>query len=173
MSRQAVFNFSPDDSKQYTITKAEHGKLIIELSQNRIVLFYDMSNTWVNTDGCVEQYCCETSLYLLSMLTNAYNIIIYRSVGDPGHGRDVIDGLNDTHKIFISMLMTTVQLTGAEDYESQMEVHTSTENKDISLAREFQKHLSDPTWAYGLLDHGKGRKLASKQKWTDREYHVQ
>ena len=162
-----------DDNKQDAVTTYEHNKLIIELLQSRPVLFSNISTIWENTDFCSDQYHCATTLYLLPMLEHAYNIIIYRSVGDPGHGRDVIDGLNDTHKIFISMLMTTVQLTGAEDYESQMEVHTSTENKDISLAREFQKHLSDPTWAYGLLDHGKGRKLASKQKWTDREYHVQ
>ena len=133
------FFFPPDDSKQYTITKAEHSKLIIELSQNRIVLFYDMSNIWVNTDGCVEQYCCETSLYLLSMLTNAYNIIIYRSVGAPGHGIEVIGCLNATNKIFFSMLMKTLHLPGAAAYESQMEMHNSTINTDISLAREFQK----------------------------------
>ena len=38
----------------------------------------------------------------------------------------------------ISMLTTTVQLTGAADYELQMVMHTSTSNTDISLSREFQ-----------------------------------
>ena len=62
------------------------------------------------------------------------------------------------------MLMKNVQLPGAEAYESQMEIHTSTANTEISLARKFQKHLSDPTQAHGLLYHGKGRKFASKRK---------
>ena len=65
--------------------------------------------------------------------------------------------------------MPTVRLRGAADYDSQ----TSTANTDISLEREFQKHISDPTQAHGLLDHGKDRKRASKKKWTEREYHLQ
>ena len=65
--------------------------------------------------------------------------------------------------------MPTVQLRGAADYDS----HTSTANTDISLEREFQKHISDPTQAHGLLDHGKDRNFSSRLKCTDHEYHVQ
>ena len=43
------------------------------------------------------------------------------------------------------MLMTTVQLPGAEYYNLHMAMHTSTAKTDIILAREFHKHLSDPT----------------------------
>ena len=76
-------------------------------------------------------------------------------------------------KNLLSISMTTVQLPGIAAYDSHMEMHTSTENTEISLAREFQKHLSKPTWAHGFLDHGKDIKCISKQKWTDSEYHVQ
>ena len=71
------------------------------------------------------------------------------------------------------MLMKTVQLPSAPAYYSQIVIHTSTSNTDISLARKFQKHPSDPTCTHGLLDHSKDRKLASKQKWNEREYLVQ
>ena len=54
-----------------------------------------------------------------------------------------------------------------------MEMYASTENTDITLAREFQKHISDPTLAHGLLDYGEDRKIAIKRKCNDREYHVQ
>ena len=30
------------------------------------------------------------------MLAYAYNIMIYRGVGAPGHGREVVNALNDT-----------------------------------------------------------------------------
>ena len=50
--------------------------------------------TLENTDGCVEQYIYVTTLYLISMLAYAYNIIIDGDVGAPVHGREVIDGLN-------------------------------------------------------------------------------
>ena len=32
------------------------------------------------------------------MLSHEYNIIIYRSVGSTGQGREVVDGLNVTYK---------------------------------------------------------------------------
>ena len=35
--------------------------------------------------------------------------------------------------------MINLHLTGAVDYDSQMEIYTSTTNTDISLARKFQK----------------------------------
>ena len=52
-------------------------------------------------------------------------------------------------------------------------MQNSTKDTNISLAREFQKHLSDPTRAHGLLDHVKDIKCDSKWKWTGSEYHFQ
>ena len=71
------------------------------------------------------------------------------------------------------MLMKIVQLPGAEAYELQMVIHTSTANTDISLARDFQKSISYSTRAHILLDNGKERKCDSKYKWNGHEYHVQ
>ena len=34
----------------------------------------------------------------MSMLAHAYNVIIDNGVGVTGHGREVVDGLNDTKK---------------------------------------------------------------------------
>ena len=107
------------------------------------------------------------------MLAHAYNIIIDCGVLETGNGREVVDVLNATGKILLLMLMTTLQLPGAADYYSQMASHNSTANPYIRLAREFQKQLSDRTQEHGLLDHGKDRRRASKQKWTERKYHVQ
>ena len=70
------------------------------------------------------------------------------------------------------MLMISVQRPVAASYESQVEIHTSTTNTEISLAREFQKHISYPTWSHGLLDLGNDIKLGSKWKWNERDYHV-
>ena len=78
-----------------------------------------MSNRWEITDGCADQYRCTTALCLLSMLAHSYNIIIDHHFGAPRHGREVFDGFNDTYKSFLSMSMTSVQLYGAEAYESQ------------------------------------------------------
>ena len=36
-----------------------------------------------------------------------------------------------------------------------------------------QKHLSKEHRKHGVIDQGKYRKISTKIKWTDREYHVQ
>ena len=48
------------------------------------------------------------------MLSHAYNIIIDHGVGYTGIGREVVAGLNDTNKCFLSMLLMTVQLITVE-----------------------------------------------------------
>ena len=74
-----------------------------------------------------------TAIYLLSMLAHAYNIIIDRGVGAPGHVREFVDGLNYTEKWFLSMLMKNVKLTDAVGYESYMSIHTLSSTTDITL----------------------------------------
>ena len=99
VSIQVVFqNFFSNDIKQDVATTAEHIIRIIELFKNRTVLFSDMSTIWENTDGFEDQYLCTAALYLLSVLTYAYNIIIYHGVGAPVNVREVVDGLNATDK---------------------------------------------------------------------------
>ena len=48
-----------------------------------------------------------------------------------------------------------------------------TQNNYVSLAKEFQKHLSKEHRKHGVIDQGKYRKRVIKRKWTDIEYHVQ
>ena len=81
----------------------------------------------------------------MTMLEHTYNIIIDHDVGSTGHEREVVYALDDTGKRFLLMLMTIVWLSGAADYVSQMVMYTTTMNTYISLAREFQKHISYQT----------------------------
>ena len=36
---------------------------------------------WYNTGGCADQYICATALYLSSIMSHAYNIVIDSVVG--------------------------------------------------------------------------------------------
>ena len=67
------------------------------------------------------------------MLSQEYNIIIDSGVVAPTQVRKVVDTFNDMEKRFLSMLITTVQLTGGVVYGTHMVMHTSTMNKDISI----------------------------------------
>ena len=71
-------------------------------------------------------------------------INIGHGVGDPGYGREVVDGLNESDKRFWTMLMTTLKLPSITGLETQIPTNTSTVNNDMSLSQEFQKHLFHP-----------------------------
>ena len=88
-------------------------------------------------------------MYLFSIFSYAHGIIIDRVVGAPGHVKDVVGGLNATEKRYLSMLITTVQISNALTNNYQILMHTSTEYSDIRLAKEFKKHVSYPSRAYG------------------------
>ena len=52
----------------------------------------------VNTYGCTDEYIFSIKLYLLSILAHAYDIIMYYSIGPPGHGKVIIGGMNSIEK---------------------------------------------------------------------------
>ena len=155
MSREAVFNsFLSDESKQDAEKTSAHNKNIMELLQKVKVLMTKKSTIREDKYGCAEQIRCSTELYLLSMLSHTYKILIHCVVEAPEHGIVFVDGLNATEKRFLTVLMTTVKLPGADTNYSQTVIHTAMSNTDISLARVLQI-FSDPTGAHGLIDHGK------------------
>jgi hypothetical protein len=51
-----------------------------------------------DTDGCAKQYGYATALFLLTLLSCVHNVTIDRAVGAPGHGKDIVDGLNAADK---------------------------------------------------------------------------
>ena len=96
------------------------------------------SAIWEDTAGCAEQYRCDSALYLMSVMSQCYSIIIDRGIIAPGNCKGVVYGLNDVDKRYIYQFMSTVQLPGSIIFYSQIQMHTGTENKDVSLAKEFQ-----------------------------------
>ena len=82
--------------KQYVSTTDEHRKKIIQLLGKRNFINAQYSTILENTYGCADQYRFEIALHLLSILSPLFNIIIDRGISDPGHGNEVVDGLNDT-----------------------------------------------------------------------------
>ena len=63
-----------------------------------------MSNTLSkireNIYGCDDNYRCATSLYLMSMLSQAFYIIIHSGIIVPGHVRQLLYGPNTIEKCF-------------------------------------------------------------------------
>ena len=68
--------------------------------------------------------------------------------------------------------MAAVQLPGSHMFDTPIEMHTSTQTADVSLSQNFQDRLSDASRKHGILECGEQKKWSSKNKWTNREYHV-
>ena len=91
----------------------------------------------------------------MSVMSQTYSIIIDRSISAPGHGKELVYGLNAVDKRYIYKLMSKVQLPGSVIFDSQIKIHTSTENKYLSLAKEFKDHLEVEHCQNGVIDQGK------------------
>ena len=85
----------------------------------------------------------------------------------------MVDGLNAVDNCYIYQLMSKVQLPGSVIFDSQIKMHTGTENKDVSLAKEFKDHMEGEHRQNGVIDQGKSRKRFMEIRWTERKYHVQ
>ena len=70
-----------------------------------------LSTLWGNADSYTGYYIFATALFLLSMLSQNFNLIIDHGVSAPGHGREVVDGL-DSSKTNLFQLMSNVQIPG-------------------------------------------------------------
>ena len=57
--------------------------------------FSGISTIWENIYGCAEQYIGTTKLYLLYRLSQAFDIIFVYGINALGHGKEVVDGIND------------------------------------------------------------------------------
>ena len=143
------------------------------IAEEKQLLTTSISTIWENSDGCAEQYRCASALYLMSVMSQTYSIIIDRGISAPRHGKEVVDGLNAVDKRYIYQFMSKVQLPGSFRFDSQIKMHTGTENKDVSLAKELKDHLEGEHRQNGVIDQGKSRKIIMERKWTERKYHVQ
>ena len=93
--------FLSNDSKQDADTTTAHSKSFISLLRDKQILTTSLSKIWENTDGCAEQYRCSSALYLVSVMSQFYSIIIDRGISAPGHGKDVVDRLNTVDNLYI------------------------------------------------------------------------
>ena len=68
-------------------------------------------------------------------MSQTYSIIIDRGISAPRHGKEVVDGLNSIVYRYIYIWMSKVQLPGSVRFDSQIKIHTGTENKYVSLSK--------------------------------------
>ena len=75
-------------------------------------------------------------------MSQCYSVINYQYISAPGNGKEVVYGLNAIYKRYIYQLMSNFQLPGSKRFAYQMQMYTSTQKYDVSLAKQFQHYLS-------------------------------
>ena len=162
-----------DDSRQDAATTHAHMTVLLKQLKEIGELCAGMT-LWDYTDGCMKQYRCGTALYLLSVLATTFGITTSRAIGAPGHGKDVVDALNATDKIFLRKKMCMIGTPEAKDGASRMAAHSMLGDAKMSLAEESQRLCSDPARFTGVKGHGgKLQKREANAPMKERHYHVQ
>ena len=60
-----------------------------------------MSTVWEDTGGFEKQYRCALAIYLMTVLSSSYGIIMNRAINAPGNGKNAVGGLNATEKFYL------------------------------------------------------------------------
>ena len=92
-------------------------------------------NLYCNSDGCAKQYRCANAIYYLSIIAYKYGIIIDRAIGAPGHGKDIVDGLNAVDKQYLKGCMRTIKTADETEFDiKKIQIHSIHENNATSYA---------------------------------------
>ena len=87
----------------------------------------------------------------MSVLSQCYSIIIDWGISEPGNSKDVVNGMNAIDKLSLYKLMYNVQLPVSKTFDSQILMNSCTQKNDLSLAKQFQKHLSKDRGACTII----------------------
>ena len=71
----------------------------------------------------------------MSVMSQCYSVMIVPGIDAPGHGKEVVDGLNDIDKRYMYQLVSNVQLTVSRTFDSHILMHSCTPKNDVSLAK--------------------------------------
>ena len=82
----------------------------------------------INTTYVTQHYTC--FYFFISLY-----VIIIHGVIAPEHGRDIFDRIDVTEKGFLLKLISTVQLSGAKFYDTQVVINYANHTADVSLAQ--------------------------------------
>ena len=96
---------------------------------------------WDHINDCAKQNLCKSDIYLLSCLALELCIIIYKVVGAPGHGKDLVDIIyyRDKHTLKLTMdkLLNSELIRDDPNFYKVIQDYDTEENQAISLTKQF------------------------------------
>lgn len=125
-----------------------------------------------NTDGCAKQYRCWVAVYLLTLLAVSQSIMIDRAIKAPGHGKDIVDGLNATDKSYLKESMIHTKASPDDKREKRMSPQSMSEDEKMSFAHECLRLCSHPDRLTGVKGQTKHAKREAAAKLLCRCYYT-
>jgi hypothetical protein len=160
-----------DGQRQDAATTYEHTETLISNLKARHILLRGCVQ-FLDTDGCCKQYRCGNSIYLNSLLSSEHGITIDHAVNAPGHGKDIVDGLNATDKNFLKKKMCLIGTPGAQETKQRMEAAAMVNGASKSLAEECIRLCNDEERVCGLKGGAKNAKREMNARLKRRHYHL-
>lgn len=164
-------HFSDDSAQDASSTHANMDKLLRILKERVQSPIRKGTIIFDNTDGCAKQYRCWNAIYLLSLLASIHSVVVDRAIKAPGHGKDIVDGLNATDKRYLRELMLNVKAP-EDDREKRMNATTMSEADLESFAEECARLCSMIDRESGVKGQSKHAKREAAAKMKCRTYHV-
>ena len=92
-----------DDNKQDSYDSRSRVFRLLKNLFDSVILVSGISTVWEDTDGCSKPCMCALYIYLMNVLSYSYVIIMDRAINALGHGKNVVDGINATHKYYYTL----------------------------------------------------------------------
>ena len=100
-----IYSRLSDESAKDSINTSTHLCIIIHLFLSNGFNDSFLKTMWYHTHGCKNNYLCKSFVYLQSCIALEFCITIWIEVGESGHGKYIIYGLNDRYKWILKLSM--------------------------------------------------------------------
>ena len=107
------------------------------------------------------------------MLSVQFDMTIDRQVGAPGHGKDIIDGINAVDKNYIAKGFCMTNTPEANNGATRISAESMVDGASKSFATECQRICSLDSHISGIKGNVKHSKRKANSKLKMRHYHVQ
>ena len=172
ISRLQIHSHFSDDSRQDgSSTNPRMMKMMDQLKLNNQEI--SGCTVWKSTDGCSKQYRCGSALYFLSYISIKYKMIIDRMIGAPGHGKDLVDGINAIDTRYLKGKMCMIGTPEVNYCSKRIKSHSMIDNARYIFAEECKRLCECSERQNGAKVYSKYKKCEAKYKVKQRFYYVQ
>ena len=95
-----MYSCISNNQKQDTCDSYAHKFHLLEKNQSEIFVS-GMSTVLEDTNGCSKKCRCDLAISLMSVISSLYGIIIDLAINTPGHGKNVVYGINAMDKRYL------------------------------------------------------------------------